>query len=293
PPHAATPGGSITAEINDQLLQIEQRLNQEIATLRAASEHLNRVRRLRVELERLLAQARAVNQQNQQAAGQQGVGQPHVTQPGEVQPGPPPQLAPGSSIFTTGHQYGANPGADVINSGDPRLPEGLTLPPGWTLLPLERVDNGPNGMDHTVQPTSTTTMTSPAAPAVASPETSQAPTLSVPVQDQTSGNVGENARSTANAETLPVDEAPQALALQPTPTVPSAEHRAESPSQEWTDVAPRGSFEARPASSIPTTWGSNGESANSASSQTDTHSPSASNGKGQTASVEETPDEEA
>ncbi|KAJ5531323.1 hypothetical protein N7527_004716 [Penicillium freii] len=281
-PHAAAPGGSITAEINDQLSQIEQRLNQEIATLRAAAEHLNHVRQLRVELERLLAQARAVNQQ---AAGQQGVAQARVAQAREGQPGLLPHVAPGSSVFTTGHQYGANPGADVLNSGDPRLPDGLTLPPGWTLLPLQRVDNAPNGVDHTVQPTPTTTVTSPAAPAVASPVTSQAPTFPVPVQDQTSGNVVVNARGTTNAETLPVNGA--------TATAPLAEHRAESPSQEWTDVAPKGSFEARPASSIPTTWGSHGESANSASSQADTRPASTSNGKGRTASVEETPDEEA
>ncbi|CAI7676598.1 unnamed protein product [Penicillium discolor] len=292
-PHAAAPGGSITAEINDQLLHIEQRLNQEIATLRAAAEHLNRVRQLRVELERLLAQARAVNQQ---AADQQGVAQPRVAHPGDGQLGPLPHVAPGSSAFTTGHQYSANPGADVLNSGDPRLPEGLTLPHGWTLLPLQRVDNAPNGADHTVQPTQltpTTTVPSPAAPAVDSPVTSQASTLPVPVQDQTSGNVVVNACGTTNAETLPANGAPRPPALQPTPTVPSAEYRAESPSQEWTDVAPTGSFEVRPASSIPTTWGSNGESANSASSQADTHPASASNGKGRTASVEETPDEEA
>jgi hypothetical protein len=193
------------------------------------------VRQLRVELERLLAQARAVNQQ---VAGQQGVGQPRVAQPGEGQPGPIPHVAPGSSVFTTGHQYGANPGADVLNSGDPRLPEGLTLPPGWTLLPLQRVDNGPNSVDHTVQPSSTTTMTSPAAPAVASPVTSQVPTFPVPVEGQTTGNFGVNARGTTNSETLPVNGAPQPPALQPTPTAPSAEYRAESPSQEWTDVAP-------------------------------------------------------
>ncbi|KAJ5395266.1 uncharacterized protein N7487_009569 [Penicillium crustosum] len=173
-PHAAAPGGSITAEINNQLSQIEQRLNQEIATLRAASDHLNHVRQLRVELER-----------------------------------PASPVAPGSSVFTSGHQYGANPGADVLNSGDPRLPEGLTLPPGWTLLPLQRVDNAPNGVDHTVQPTPTTTVTSPPVPAVASPVTSQAPTLPAPVQDQTSGNVVENARGTTNAEALPVNGAPQ------------------------------------------------------------------------------------
>lgn len=274
-PQAAAPGGSITAEINNQLLQIEQRLNQEIATLRAATEHLNHVRQLRVELERLLAQARAVNQQ---AAGQ---------------PGPLPNVTLGSSVFTTVDQYGANPGTDVLNAGDPRLPEGLTLPPGWTLLPLQRVDNGTSGVEQTVQPTSTTTETTPAAPAVASAVTSHAPTFPGPVQDQTSGNVGLNARGTTNAETTRINGAPSLPVLQPTPTVPSADHRAESPSQEWTDVGPRGSFEARPASSIPTTWGSNGESSNGASGQAETHSESASNGKSRTASVEETPDEEA
>ncbi|KAJ5971206.1 Zinc finger RING-type [Penicillium vulpinum] len=275
-PQAAPPGGSITAEINDQLLHIEQRLNQEIATLRAATEHLNRVRQLRVELERLLAQARAANQE---AAGQQG----------GVQPGPPPNVLPGSAVFAAGHRYGANSGTDVLNSGDPRLPEGLTLPPGWTLLPLQRVDNGANGMAQTVQRTPTTTVTSPAAPAVASAVNFQSPSFPVPVQDQTSGNVGVNAHGTTDAETSPVNGASSPPVL---PTIPSADHRAESPSQEWTDVAPGESFETRPAASIPTTWGSNRESANNASGQAETHPESTSDGKGRTASVEEPPDEE-
>ncbi|KAJ5259810.1 hypothetical protein N7505_009191 [Penicillium chrysogenum] len=270
--------GSLATEINAQLVQIEQRLNQEIATLRAATEHLNHVRQLRLELERLLAQARAVNQQ---AAGQQGASQPV-----------PPNLTPGSSIFTTGQQYGTNPAADVLNSGDPRLPEGLTLPPGWTLLPLQRVDNGA-GVEQTVHPTPTTTVGSSAAPAMASAVPSQTPGFPAPVQDQTSLNVGFNVRGTTNAEPAPVNGAHSPPVLQPTPTAPSVEHRAESPSQEWTDVAPRGSFETRPASSIPTTWGSNGESANIASSQAETHSESTSDGKRRTASVEEAPDEEA
>jgi E3 ubiquitin-protein ligase synoviolin len=257
----------IAAEINDQLLQIEQRLNHEISTLRVATAHLNHVRQLRSELERLLAQARAVNQE---AAGQEGAG-PEV---------PPPNAIPGSSVFVTGHQYGANPGTDVLNSGDPRLPEGLTLPPGWTLLPLQRLDDGANGVAQTVQPTPTTTVASPAAPAVASAINSQIPTLPVPAQDQTSDNLP------------PANGASSPPVLQPTPTVPSVDHRAESPSQEWTDVAPRESFEGRPASSIPTTWGSNGESANSVSGQAETHPESTSNGKRRTASVEETPDEE-
>ncbi|KAG0154696.1 hypothetical protein PDIDSM_264 [Penicillium digitatum] len=262
------------------LLQIEQRLNQEIATLRAATEHLSHVRQLQVELERLLAQARAVNQQ--------GAAQPRVGQPA-----PLPNVTPGSSVFTTGHQYGANPGADALNSGDPRLPEGLTLPPGWTLLPLQRLDNGANGLEQTLQPTPTTTVTSPAAPAVASVVTPQAPTFQMPVQNQPIRNVGVNAHGTTITETPPVNGASNLPISQATSTVPSAEHRAESPSQEWTDVAPRGSVEVRPASSIPTTWGSNGESVTSASGQSETHFESASNGKGRAASVEETPDEEA
>ncbi|KAJ5154001.1 Zinc finger RING-type [Penicillium coprophilum] len=277
-PQGAAPGGSIAAEINDQLAQIEQRLNHEIATLRAATEHLNHVRQLRVELERLLAQARAVNQE---AAGQ----------PGAEQAIPPPNVIAGSSVFATGHQYSPNPASDVLNSGDPRLPEGLTIPPGWTLLPLQRVDDGANGVAQTVQPTPTTTMVSPAAPAVGDAITPQTPTFSVSVHGQTSENVGVSAHDPT--ETTPVNSASSPPVLQPTPTARSVDNRAESPSQEWTDVAPRRSFEAKSSSPIPTTWGSNGESSNSASGQTETHPESASNGKRRTASVEETADEDA
>ncbi|KAJ5780815.1 hypothetical protein N7457_005975 [Penicillium paradoxum] len=269
-PHTAPPGLSSAAELSAQLLQIEQRLTHEINTIRVATEQWNRVRQLRIELERLRDQAHSLSQTV-----------------------PPPNAGLAPPAFTMRHQFSATSNADTMNSGDPRLPEGLTLPPGWTLMPLQRMENGAGGVAPTIQPISANTVVSPGTPVVSSAASSQIPIVST--QAQTSRNVAPDI-GTAISPTRPVDRAVSPPVLQPTstPTIPVTEHRAESPSQEWTDVAPRGSFETGPAAaSIPTTWGSNGESAQDASSQVETRSEFPSRGKSRAATVEETADEEA
>lgn len=276
-PHTAAPGVSTAANLSAQLLQIEQRLTHEINTIRAATEQLNRVRQLRIELERLRDQAHAFN----------------LNAPTQL-PVPPPNAGVTPPVFTARHQFGATSRAGIMNSGDPRLPEGLTLPPGWTLLPLQRMENGAGSVAGNVQPTSTSADASPAAPIVGNAAASEALTIPVSTQGEPSGNIEPDLGDTAVSTTSPVNGTASSPILQPTATVLPAEHRAESPSQEWTDVAPRESFETGAATaSIPTTWGSNGESAQDASGKDDAQAGSSPKGKGRTATVEETADEEA
>jgi E3 ubiquitin-protein ligase synoviolin len=289
PPHATAPGVSTASDISTQLLQIEQRLTHEIHTLRVATEQLNHVRQLQVELDRLrhqgipfhqapLHQATHPHPHPVNSVGQAGLS-PNTTSP---------NLGPGASVFTARHQFGANPSASILGSGDSRLPEGLTLPPGWTLLPLQRMDNG-TGLVQTVQPvqpTPTTTETSSAAPAASNAAAPQTTAVPAPPQHQANENIF-NAQDTRETSTVGATSVPN---HQSTPTVPTPDHRADSPSQEWTDLAPRDTFEAG-STSIPTSWGSNGESSREAPASTDERSEFPSKGKSRAVTVEETDDE--
>ena len=80
------------------------------------------------------------------------------------------------------------------------------------------------------------------------------------------------------------------VACSPHPLFSSPEPRADSPSQEWTDVAPTESTESpkEGPATIPTTWGSNGATANDSTDDDD----SESKGKARAATVEEA-DEDA
>ncbi|PGG95889.1 hypothetical protein AJ79_09826 [Helicocarpus griseus UAMH5409] len=117
-----------------QLYQIEQQISQEINSLRTTAEQLQVVRLLQAELARLRAgQALAAN-----------INTPIIAQ--QPLPAAPPTTIPtamaSSHIPSTGsqRQFTSNPQVPALGSGDIRLPEGLTLPQGWTFLPLQQVN---------------------------------------------------------------------------------------------------------------------------------------------------------
>ncbi|QSS55450.1 RING finger domain-containing protein [Histoplasma capsulatum var. duboisii H88] len=123
-----------------QLQQVEQHISQVIESLRTTAEQLQVVRLLQAELTRL----RAV---------QANVAHPHTQPPHQPHPYPQPQPhvpAPAvtptaiasSHVPSTGtqRQFTSNPQIPALGSGDSRLPEGLSLPQGWTLLPLQQVN---------------------------------------------------------------------------------------------------------------------------------------------------------
>ncbi|ODH15279.1 hypothetical protein ACO22_06460 [Paracoccidioides brasiliensis] len=147
-----------------QLHQIEQQISQEINALRTAAEQLQVVRLLQIELARL----RAV-QANTTSANRPIPGQPPPAAIPSLPTTTPTALA-SSHIPYTGsqRQFTSNPQVPALSSGDNRLPEGLTLPQGWTLLPLQQVNNSgqPSTQTSTLQatnPPSSQTASTPTA----------------------------------------------------------------------------------------------------------------------------------
>ncbi|KAI9707411.1 MAG: E3 ubiquitin-protein ligase hrd1 [Candelina mexicana] len=133
PANQGTAPTTNTGDIPTQLHHIEQQLMQQINTLRSSAEQLQLVRALQGELARLrIAQANP---------GAAGAGAPPATNP-LLRPFPP---FPQASLFPQNGQpfrptleaY-AGQGRPALGPGHPDLPAGMTLPAGWTVLPLQR-----------------------------------------------------------------------------------------------------------------------------------------------------------
>ena len=142
-----------------QIYQIEQQLVREINGLRIQQSQLQLVRALQGELARLrMAQANPDALFN---------GMPFLgNQSGAVDT--MPQTVPLGNSFST------TPQQQSFGTGHQNLPQGMTLPPGWTILPLQRLGNErSNNTSETsntgigVQPQSLATP----APALANPQT--------------------------------------------------------------------------------------------------------------------------
>ena len=112
--------------IHAQLNTIEQRLQQDISELRMAANELHVVRMLEAELNRL----RAVRQS---AAGHPVAAPTALLQASSSGTAPPVTIRPPQALVTNSQQ-------PILNAGSEALPEGLTLPAGWTMMPLQRVE---------------------------------------------------------------------------------------------------------------------------------------------------------
>ncbi|EER28578.1 E3 ubiquitin-protein ligase hrd1 [Coccidioides posadasii str. Silveira] len=106
-----------SANIQDQILTLERQINQEINSLLATSDQLHVVRLLQNELIRL----RAINS-NRPSSGISNVRHPIISS------------SSNTSQPAFQHHFVSNP---TLTPGEPSLPEGITLPPGWTILPLQ------------------------------------------------------------------------------------------------------------------------------------------------------------
>ncbi len=120
--HAHAPQGmyappSGAANVQNQLQHLEQQIVQEIQSLSVAQAELVLVRQLQAELLRL-RQLRAPDHQYPQA---------------EAQPS-----APAPVSFVQRHEHFSS--TTAIPSGSPNLPPGVTIPEGWSLLPLQNMD---------------------------------------------------------------------------------------------------------------------------------------------------------
>ncbi|OXV11578.1 hypothetical protein Egran_00661 [Elaphomyces granulatus] len=269
-----------------QLLQIEQQIMQEVNSLRVTTDQLHVVRLLQAEMQRL----RAV----QANANRPGIASPNApVAPSSVFPTPPPAM-------TVQRQFTSNPLTPAIGAGDSRLPEGLTLPPGWNLLPLHRVDPAtgavalptPMPAPPTAPPTSLPSLLNPvnSGPSVL-PVGTDVPNDNSP--GQSLGNLPNDAEGLRSLQTHSQHPASKEETVEP---ATNSSRRGSSPSQDWTDVAAdRVPVETLPA---PTevVMGEEGmrEMAGNTDGQSGPSSSSSSSsakGKGRAATVEDLADE--
>ena len=115
-----------------QLQSIEQQLMHDINELRLQADELTLVRALQGELARLRI-ARSYPSTAQTGSVPHGSQSRHLVP--SWTPVPAVALPPGPAIQT----FSANGVQARLDAGRPDLPPGLTLPDGWTMLPLQRI----------------------------------------------------------------------------------------------------------------------------------------------------------
>ncbi|MCJ1392859.1 E3 ubiquitin-protein ligase hrd1 [Xylographa bjoerkii] len=121
--------------VQDQLQTIERQLMQDINDLRAQADQLYLVRALQGELARLrIAQAQA---NFGQAGGAPGTS-PARSVPGNLTTTDFSNTIPQPAV----QAFSVNEHQARLAAGSHELPQGLTLPEGWTLLPLQRISSG-------------------------------------------------------------------------------------------------------------------------------------------------------
>jgi E3 ubiquitin-protein ligase synoviolin len=140
PAPAAPPTSSGQANlstIQDQMHQIEQQITQQINALRSTVDRFNTIRVLQAELQHLRNQP-THSPETSATGGNPGNGATTSTTRNNSSNSPslPPQTTTASYRHSTYTLQGT-----PIPGGDSRLPEGVTLPPGWTLTPLNRLTN--------------------------------------------------------------------------------------------------------------------------------------------------------
>ena len=112
-----------------QLFQIEQQLVREIYGLRIQQDQLHRVRALQTELMRL-----RMAQVNPEALASE---RPPALNTQRL-------LGAASQLTHTGPGFVSGAGEQSLGTSHPSLPTGLTIPPGWTVLPLHRLPEDAN-----------------------------------------------------------------------------------------------------------------------------------------------------
>lgn len=223
--------------VSAQLHQIEQQLMREVNSLRAQSDQLYLVRALQGELARLRIQQAQGNQipmMNGSAITNQQrplniTGQ--SLQPMVIPPGGPNQPFSMPQAFASGQQQ------QSMGSGHPDLPSGLTLPQGWSVLPLQRVASASSNANDASTVTSHNQQVPP----------SQAPVISTETQASTSHGVDTTASG--------LQQSGNPAIITPTSSVPleaTTTQSAPSPVNETTDTSHSSDL---PPGDIPQ-WGS-------------------------------------
>jgi E3 ubiquitin-protein ligase synoviolin len=144
------------AEIQSEIFRLQQIIINSLRALNAQHDQLDHVHALLGELQRL-----------QQASGSSTVGeQEHSVMPPVMPTGFAPMTP--QAFFSNG---------TALRQGDPRLPEGLVLPEGWTLTPL--APNVPTG--NTGGPSLSPPQPTPTTSGTAQPEQSASSSMSTTV----------------------------------------------------------------------------------------------------------------
>ncbi|KAL7922124.1 hypothetical protein ACQKWADRAFT_293516 [Trichoderma austrokoningii] len=159
-PNAATipsenqPGDS-HQQVGNLLQQAEQMLQRELQNLQVTQQELQMANMLNAEIQRLRQRRLQLQDAAQNGQGQQPahfhpppgfpvglpplpMALPPMPQLGGLPPFPPSFPRMNSPLMT---RHGAGPSTTAIPAGSSELPEGLVLPPGWSLTPLQRLDN--------------------------------------------------------------------------------------------------------------------------------------------------------
>ncbi|PYH47676.1 E3 ubiquitin-protein ligase HRD1 [Aspergillus saccharolyticus JOP 1030-1] len=238
-PSIPTPASSV-AHVQNQLQQMEQQIMHEISSLRVTAGQLQVVRMLQTELQRL----RSLSADSI-----------------EPQQGLPTSTLPSSVANAAERQrFMANPGTLTLRSGDARLPEGLNLPEGWSLIPLHSLGHGSRQEGN--------------GPIFAT--VSETITHAAPLSTENGASSQNPIHEVAAAAGSPAPRDPPHWHSDATPAVPQT--GIESLSQQWTDLA----SQTQPAD----------KERSEREEEPDSPSGSLSNGKSRVATVEDALDDD-
>lgn len=157
--------GDNLQSIGNLIQQSEQMVQREMQRLHMAQQELQIAQLLMAELQRL--QQRRQQPQDQSPGGPRSNSPMHLPFPSGQQfqmpaPAHQPQFpglpiipsAPPRSASPLMARLGATGNTPAIPAGSAELPEGVALPPGWSLMPLQRLDGAPNLGQPPTQPSS-------------------------------------------------------------------------------------------------------------------------------------------
>ncbi|KAF5519976.1 ERAD-associated E3 ubiquitin-protein ligase HRD1 [Colletotrichum aenigma] len=215
-PAAQTPGANNMSAIRGQIQHLEQMIQREVQSLQHMHQELQTLQLLTAELGRI----RQLQQQQEQAQNMlPNTGAAPVVNIGATQlplPTMPmtqvpihPTLRVNGPVVT---RHGASNHSNAIPAGSAELPEGVVIPPGWSLLPLQRLDgtaasyapqpfpeSAPSASGETSTsevPASTQQSTTTAqAPETSSPAAQTAATSPEPRQESVPGSSASTGRS--------------------------------------------------------------------------------------------------
>ncbi|KAI1317018.1 hypothetical protein F5Y16DRAFT_414672 [Xylariaceae sp. FL0255] len=189
-----------------QLQEMSNHIQQEMYTLQVSQAEMQVLYALTAELNRLRQLPAQPPPNSTYPVGQAG----HITTQ------QPPYSFPGHASHVTAPAISRHGGASYANavpSGSQDLPEGMAIPPGWSLLPLQRLDGQPFQQQQPIPQTQAQVISTPAHPVDGPAETSNVSSSSVPedsvrpddaVQSDAPNHVGPESTTSDVAAPTPV-----------------------------------------------------------------------------------------